>query len=62
MNDLSPLERQIKNALAIGFRREKSADWALYERLKAEATAALPDLSPEQYTRLMRAIAKAAGV
>lgn len=60
--ELPPLDRWIARVRQIGAHRPHQADYAAYERLKAELVREFPCLTGAEYERAVAAIAKATGV
>lgn len=57
-----PVERFLAFVAVIHAGRHAGADWTLYERLKRDFVRQCPDATPDEYERVMRAVARAAGV
>ena len=62
MNAPGRVDAFIARITEIGSRRERDEDWTLYESFKHSALRDFPNTSPQDWERLMVAIAKAAGV
>lgn len=60
--ELQPLDRWIARVRQIGAHRPHRADYAAYERLKAELVREFPCLTGAEYERAVAMIAKATGV
>lgn len=60
--DTPPLERWIARVRQIGAHRPHRADYAAYERFKAELVRDFPCLTGAEYDRAVAVIARAAGV
>ena len=60
--DTPPLDRWIARVRQIGAHRPHRADYAAYERFKAELVRDFPCLTGAEYDRAVAAIAKATGV
>lgn len=60
--ELQPLDRWIARARQIGAHRPHRADYAAYERFKADLVRDFPCLTGAEYDRAVAAIAKATGV
>ena len=60
--DTPPLERWIARVRQIGAHRPHRADYAAYERFKAELMREFPAISSDDYARAVMAIAAATGV
>lgn len=58
----SPYEAFMARMAAMYWRSSQSGSMAVYEALKAEFVARVPDATPSQYQQAMQAAAKAAGV
>ena len=60
--ELPPLERWIARVRQIGAHRPHRADYAAYERFKADLVRDFPCLTGAEYDRAVVAIAAATGV
>lgn len=60
--DTPPLDRWIARVRQIGAHRPHRADYAAYERVKAELVRDFPCLTGAEYDRAVAVIAKATGV
>lgn len=60
--ELQPLDRWIARVRQIGAHRPHRADYAAYERLKAELVREFPCLTGAEYDRAVAAVAAATGV
>ena len=60
--ELQPLDRWLARVRQIGAHRPHQADYAAYERFKAELVRDFPCLTGAEYDRAVAAIAKATGV
>lgn len=60
--EVPAFERYLASVRQIGVQRPMRADWACYERMKAEFVAAFPGATPSEYQRAMREIAKGLGI
>lgn len=58
----TPVDRFLALAAVIGAARADGPDWPAYERLKRDFVRQCPDATPQEYERVMRAVARAAGV
>lgn len=58
----TPYERFCAVLATLIANRDGTPSWQTYERLKREFNHTVPDHTPEQYTRAMALISKAAGV
>lgn len=57
-----PVDAYLRHAAALSAHRTRGADYGLYELLKGGLTRHCPDLSPAEYDRAIRAIARLSGV
>lgn len=60
--ELQPLDRWLARVRQIGAHRPGRADYAAYERFKADLVRDFPCLTGAEYDRAVAVIAKAAGV
>lgn len=60
--ELQPLDRWLARVRQIGAHRPGRADYAAYERFKADLVRDFPCLTGAEYDRAVAAIAKATGV
>lgn len=60
--ELQPIERWMARVRQIGAHRPHRADYAAYERFKAELMREFPCLTCAEYDRAVAMIAKATGV
>ena len=58
----TPVERFMSFLATVSASRDDGPSWALYERLKRDFVRQCPDATPQEYERVMRAVARAAGV
>lgn len=61
MNLPSRYEQLLALAVQVGAGRQRTPDYALYERLKRDLVRDCPELSPREYDVAVAAIAKATG-
>ena len=59
---MAPQEAFLRFARGIAFHSPDHGTHRLYERIKGLARVELPDTTPDEYQRLMREIARIAGV
>jgi hypothetical protein len=57
-----PVERFLAFVAGIAAVRHGGPSWPMYERLKGDFLRQCPDATPQEYERVMRAVARAAGV
>lgn len=60
--ELQPLDRWLARVRQIGVHRPGRADYAAYDRFKAELVREFPCLTCAEYERAVAAIARATGV
>lgn len=56
------MERFLAFVAGIAAVRHGGPSWPMYERLKGDFLRQCPDATPQEYERVMRAVARAAGV